>query len=118
MKQHKTIEEWKTLLQLRQSFQGSNVEFCKKHHLSLKTFYRRRVQLGFNTSDAKLQPKNQDITDSSRAPRFIAVTASLTSPPLPDEHVSFSFNIQTGIFSFPPSLPLTDVVTLIRGLMR
>lgn len=39
MKQQKTSEEWQTLLQLRQSFQGTNIEFYKMHNLSLKTYH-------------------------------------------------------------------------------
>lgn len=56
MRNQKTPEQWRELIHRQQFFNGSNIEYCKKHHISVKMFYKKRVQFAANVlNEALLQ---------------------------------------------------------------
>lgn len=117
MKQHKTHEEWQNLIQLRQAFEGTHVEFCKIHQISLKTFYRRRAKLGLGQAN-KVECLATEHVIPKQNPLFVPVKTTLVSAAISVDCSIFAFNLQTGVLSFPQSLPMPELITLLRGLSR
>ncbi|MCT8988030.1 hypothetical protein [Shewanella phaeophyticola] len=64
MKTYRTAAQWLELLQQRNNFKGTNIEFCQHHNVSITTYYKQRA----------LQAENQQKTTlpkSATSSRFI-----------------------------------------------
>lgn len=128
MSTFKTPEQWRQLIQLRQSFAGSNVDFCKKHNISVKMFYKNRARypglpLSKTTSKPTLVSPNASsmgITPGPGVPRFVAVTSTSEerSTLLISPTESLSYNTRTGALTLPASFPITDMIALLKGLSQ
>ncbi|MGL5953428.1 MAG: hypothetical protein ACRCZ3_09950 [Providencia rustigianii] len=128
MRNQKTPEQWRELIQRRQFFSGSNIDYCKKHHISVKMFYKKRVQFTTNTLNEQTHvttsvsvPTNSNVPESMpSSPRFIPVLPST----VPDSNSTtansvqthFTYNTHTGVLTLPTSIPISDVVLLLQGI--
>ncbi|WP_244325684.1 hypothetical protein [Shewanella aestuarii] len=43
MKTHRTAAQWLELLQQRNNFKGTNIEFCQHHNVAITTYYKRKI---------------------------------------------------------------------------
>lgn len=130
MSNQKTPEQWRELIHRRQFFNGSNIDYCKKHHISVKMFYKKRVQFAANilnvnelacaTETVSVPSHTESIESVPSSPRFIPVLPSTTKPSEPTSANSmqnhFTYNTRTGVLTLPASIPMSDVVLLLQGI--
>lgn len=45
MKAQRPPEQWRVLLASRQAFNGTNIEFCAQHNISITSFYKHQAHL-------------------------------------------------------------------------
>lgn len=131
MRNKKTPEQWRELILRRQFFRGSNIDYCKKHHISVKMFYKKRIQFAVNTLNVNEQEREtatvaapyhtESIDSEPSSPRFIPVlpcttqSSELTSAnPM---QTQFTYDTRTGILTLPASIPISDVVLLLQGIV-
>ena len=43
MKTYRTAAQLMELLQQRNNFNGTNIEFCEHHHVAITTYYKQRA---------------------------------------------------------------------------
>lgn len=127
MRNKKTSEQWRELIQQRQFFSGSNIDYCKKHHISVKMFYKKRVQFAANALNEQAHtvapvPSYVEAPVSiPRSPRFIPVLPSATPLSEPTSanptQTHFTYNTRTRVLTLPISIPISDVFLLLQGIL-
>lgn len=128
MRNQKTPEQWRELIHRRQFFNGSNIDYCKKHHISVKMFYKKRVQFAANvlnerdhtTASVSVPSHAESIESMPSSPRFIPVlssTAQYSNPATAHSlQTNFTYNTHTGVLTLPGSITISDVVLLLQGI--
>lgn len=97
MKAQRTPEQWRALLASRQTFNGTNIEFCVQHNISITSFYKHQANLRQSASS------------------FVQVKTTT-------EHIqvqslqNIQFDLQSGQLTLPPDLSPNQVIAIIRGL--
>ena len=100
-------EDWVTLLQEQPASGLTITAFCRLHKVSISSFYARKADMA-KTSSPKVAP---------------FVKATLASPTAMTTQVKPSasgqaihFQHQTGLWSFPSTLPAPYLLEIIKGL--
>ena len=100
MKQRRTSEQWQQLFAQRAHFDGSNIEFCKQHNISITTYCKNRTLFQSQTPSDFVQVKTT--TEQTRM--------------VPSGTVQF--DIHTGRLTFSAHVPAEQVVDIIKGLSQ
>ncbi|QDF67653.1 IS66 family insertion sequence element accessory protein TnpB [Shewanella sp. SNU WT4] len=113
MTTHKTSQQWRQLLLQRNTFSGTNIEFCQQHNVSITTYYKQRALLG----KQQYQPSVSEQTSHATQSRFIQLKQTTTEVCAQTHQQPMLFNTRTGQLTLPADLATTDIVTIIKGLM-
>ncbi|QDF65311.1 IS66 family insertion sequence element accessory protein TnpB [Shewanella sp. SNU WT4] len=113
MTTHKTSQQWRQLLLQRNTFSGTNIEFCQQHNVSITTYYKQRALLG----KQQYQPSVSEQTSHATQSRFIQLKQTTTEVCTQTHQQPMLFNTRTGQLTLPADLATTDIVTIIKGLM-
>lgn len=98
-------EDWAALIQQQSASDLTISHFCRQHKLSLSGFYARKADMA-KTSNPKVTPFVQATVTSP--------TAMTTQPTASAQAIHFQH--QTGLWSFPCSLPPHYLLEIIKGL--
>ncbi|QDF66971.1 IS66 family insertion sequence element accessory protein TnpB [Shewanella sp. SNU WT4] len=79
MTTHKTSQQWRQLLLQRNTFSGTNIEFCQQHNVSITTYYKQRALLG----KQQYQPSVSEQTSHATQSRFIQLNNRLLNSQFP-----------------------------------
>ena len=113
MTTHKTSQQWRQLLLQRNTFSGTNIEFCQQHNVSITTYYKQRALLG----KQQYQPSVSEQTSHATQSRFIQLKQTTTEVCAQTHQQPMLFNTRTGQLTLPADLATTDILTIIKGLM-
>ena len=112
MKTYRTAAQWLELLQQRNNFKGTNIEFCQHHNVAITTYYKQRALQAENLQNPTL-PKPSLSAASSR---FIQVKQTTTEVSAQTHQHVVQFDIRTGQLMFPANLATNDIIAIIKGL--
>mgnify|MGYP001220454115 CR=1 FL=1 len=96
-------EDWTNLIQQQPSSGLTITDFCRQHKLSTSSFYARKASMTNTT------PKSGASFVKAVAPVTV-ITQALTSQP------TICLQHQTGLWTFPISLPPSYLLEFIKGL--
>ena len=113
MTTHKTSQQWRQLLLQRNTFSGTNIEFCQQHNVSITTYYKQRALLGKQQYQPSVPAQMSNATQS----RFIQLKQTTTEVCAQTHQQPMLFNTRTGQLTLPADLATTDILTIIKGLM-
>ncbi|WP_445947519.1 IS66 family insertion sequence element accessory protein TnpA [Shewanella sp.] len=103
-------EDWVTLLQ-EQPASGLTISaFCRLHKVSISSFYARKADMA-KTSTLKVAPFVKATLVSPTTP-----TAMTTQAQPSASGQTIRFQHQTGLWTFPCSLPAGYLLEIIKGL--
>lgn len=111
MKTYRTSTQWQQLLQQRNDFSGTNIEFCQYHNVSITTYYKQRALL----AEELPKPSCPTQMPSPTASRFIQVKQT-TQVSAQSHQNTVQFDTRTGQLTLPIDLAMTDIVAIIKGL--
>jgi len=100
MKQRRTSEQWQQLFAQRAHFDGSNIEFCKQHNISITTYYKHRTLFQSQTPSDFVQVKTT--TEQTQVIQSGAI----------------QFDTHSGRLTFSAHVPPEQVVDIIKGLSQ
>ncbi|ABN63777.1 IS66 family insertion sequence element accessory protein TnpA [Shewanella baltica] len=100
-------EDWAALIQQQPASGLTITAFCRQYKLSLSGFYARKADMT-KTSSPKVTPFVQATVTSPTA----MTTQAQPGPP----QQSICLQHQTGLWTFPCSLPATYLLDIIKGL--
>lgn len=100
MKTRRTAKQWQQLIHDRKEFRGTNAEFCQHHGISITSFYKRQASLRAQSPSGFVQVKTT--TELTRVER----------------HGEIQMDLRTGKLCFPASLPVAQIVELVKGLSQ
>ncbi|MCW3172449.1 IS66 family insertion sequence element accessory protein TnpB [Shewanella subflava] len=112
MKTHRTAAQWLELLQQRNNFKGTNIEFCQHHNVAITTYYKQRALL-VKQSKSNLTEQTLNATSS----RFIQLKQTTTEVCAQTHQHSVQFDTRTGQLTLPADFTATNIITIIKGLM-
>ena len=98
MKTRRTLQQWQKLLTSRETFDGTNIEFCQQHNISITSFY-----------------KHQALCRKLTTSGFVQVRTT-TEQVQVEDHTHIEFDVHSGKLALPVTMPPLQVVELIRGL--
>ncbi|MDB2387162.1 IS66 family insertion sequence element accessory protein TnpB [Shewanella sp.] len=98
-------DDWTNLIQQQPSSGLTITDFCRKHKLSTSTFYARKAIM------TNTPPKNGASFVKAVAP---ATTPVITQAVTPQPTICLQH--QTGLWTFPSSLPPSYLLEFIKGL--
>ncbi|QDF65694.1 IS66 family insertion sequence element accessory protein TnpB [Shewanella sp. SNU WT4] len=113
MTTHKTSQQWRQLLLQRNTFSGTNIEFCQQHNVSITTYYKQRALLG----KQQYQPSVSEQTSHATQSRFIQLKQTTTEVCTQTHQHPVLFNTRTGQLTLSADLATIDILTIIKGLM-
>ena len=113
MTTHKTSQQWRQLLLQRNTFSGTNIEFCQQHNVSITTYYKQRALLG----KQQYQPSVSEQTSNATQSRFIQLKQTTTEVCTQTHQHPVLFDTRTGQLTLSADLATTVIVTIIKGLM-
>jgi putative transposase len=106
-------EDWVTLLQ-EQPASGLTISaFCRLHKVSISSFYARKADMA-KMSIPKVAPFVKATLASPTA--ITAITAMTTQAQPSASGQTIRFQHQTGLWSFPSTLPARYLLEIIKGL--
>jgi putative transposase len=106
-------EDWVTSLQ-EQPASGLTISaFCRLHKVSISSFYARKTDMA-KTSIPKVAPFVKATLASPTA--MTAMTAMTTQAQPSASGQTIRFQHQTGLWSFPSTLPARYLLEIIKGL--
>ncbi|TMP77089.1 IS66 family insertion sequence hypothetical protein, partial [Pseudoalteromonas ruthenica] len=88
------------LINRRKEFDGTNVEFCRRHGISMTSFYKHQASIRSRSTNNFIQVKT-----TTEQTRF-------------ESHAELQFDVRSGTLTLPMSLPVEQVVAIVRGLLR
>lgn len=100
MKTRRTPKQWQALLASRDSFSGTNSEFCQRHGLSITSFYKHQAHFREQSSTRFVQVKTT--TEQTRI----------------ETHGEVQFDLHSGKLTFPSSLPSAQIAAIIKGVSQ
>ena len=100
MNTRRTPKQWRELLACRNSFDGTNIEFCQHHRISITSFYKHQASIRSQSTAGFVHVKTT--TEQTR----LAVGGDI------------QFDTRSGQLTLPASLSATQVVNIIKGLSR
>lgn len=98
MKSQRTTEQWHALLASRKTFNGTNIEFCAKHKISITSFYKHQANLRVQSASSFVQVK------------------TTTEQVQVQSYQEIQFDVRSGKLTLPADLPTNQMVAIIRGL--
>ncbi|QDF65299.1 IS66 family insertion sequence element accessory protein TnpB [Shewanella sp. SNU WT4] len=113
MTTHKTSQQWRQLLLQRNTFSGTNIEFCQQHNVSITTYYKQRALLGKQQYQPSVSEQTSHVTQS----RFIQLKQTTTEVCTQTHQHPVLFDTRTGQLTLSADLATTDILTIIKGLM-
>ncbi|QDF65875.1 IS66 family insertion sequence element accessory protein TnpB [Shewanella sp. SNU WT4] len=113
MTTHKTSQQWRQLLLQRNTFSGTNIEFCQQHNVSITTYYKQRALLG----KQQYQPSVSEQTSHATQSRFIQLKQTTTEVCTQTHQHPVLFDTRTGQLTLSADLATIDILTIIKGLM-
>jgi putative transposase len=100
-------EDWVTLLQEQPASGLTITAFCRQHKVSISSFYARKADM------AKMSiPKVAPFVKATLA----SPTAMTTQAQPSASGLTILFQHQTGLWSFPSTLPARYLLEIIKGL--
>jgi len=113
MKTYRTSAQWQQLLQQRNDFSGTNIQFCQHHCISISNYYKHRA---LRVEKLPKQPVSiQTPGLRLRASHFVQVKQT-TEVSTQTHQSAVQFDTRTGQLSLPVNLATADIVTIIKGL--
>jgi hypothetical protein len=98
-------EDWAALIELQPASGLTITAFCHLHKFSVSTFYARKAN----------KAKIKTVTPFAKA-TVAAPTAVTTQTQACDTQQVISLRHQTGVWTFPSSLPAPYLLEIIKGL--
>jgi len=95
----RTATQCQQLLDNRAAFDGTNIEFCKEHNISI-SFYKQQAMVRHQTGANFIQ-----VTTSHEKNQL----AHVSSP-------SLSFNVHSSELVLPSTIPVSQTIALIKGV--
>jgi len=111
MKIYRTSAQWQQLLQQRNDFSGTNIQFCQHHRISISNYYKHRA---LRVEKLPKQPVSIQ-TPGLGASHFVQVKQT-TEVSTQTHQSAVQFDTRTGQLSLPVNLAMADIVTIIKGL--
>jgi len=100
MKSRRTAKQWQQLINCRKEFEGTNVEFCRHHGISMTSFYKHQANLNAKVTTGFVQVKT-----TTEQTHFEA-------------QGDIEFNVHSGKLTLTQALPAEQVVAIIKGLSQ
>jgi putative transposase len=100
-------QDWVTLLQEQPASGLTITAFCRLHKLSISSFYARKADMA-KTSSPKVAPF---VKATLASPTAMTTQAQPCNPQL-----TICLQHQTGLWSFPSTLPARYLLEIIKGL--
>jgi putative transposase len=103
-------EDWVTLLQEQPASSLTITAFCRLHKVSISSFYARKADMA-KMSIPKVAPFVKATLASPTAITSLTTQAQPCNPQL-----TICLQHQTGLWTFPCSLPASYLLEIIKGL--
>jgi len=100
MRTNRTLKQWQKLLANRESFTGTNTEFCKQYGISITSFYKHQARLRNQTATSFVQVKT-----TSEQTQFAT-------------HSDIQFDLHSGQLTLPSTMPSAQIVAIIKGVLQ
>ena len=100
MKNRRTPEQWQSLIAKRGSFTGTNIEFCRRHGISITSFYKHQACIRNQSTSSFVQVKT-----TTEQTRF-------------ETHGEVQFDVHSGKLTLPASLSAAQIVAIIKGITQ
>lgn len=102
MTTRRTATQWQQLLSARASFSGTNIEFCEQHNISITSFYKQQAIVRQQTSANFIQ-----VTTTTEQAQRVSCR----------DNQPIKFDLHSSALEFPSTMPTSQVIAIIRGLV-